>query len=140
MIAEELPAMPFDRPGVVDIAPMYRVLQAKGPPVRVRTPTGDLAWLVTGYEQVRRLAADGRLGRSHPDPEHAPRFSCSAFGGAMGAYETEKDDHERLRRLLMRSFMVKRMNALRPRCQEIVDDMCTRMADAGPPADLRQAL
>ncbi|HXM55706.1 MAG TPA: cytochrome P450, partial [Candidatus Dormibacteraeota bacterium] len=91
-LAETLPAMPFDRPDVLEIAPMYRALQGSRPLTRVRTPAGDAAWLATGYDVVKELLVDDRLGRSHPDPEHAPRFSNSAFflGGSIGNYDTEK--------------------------------------------------
>ena len=48
---------------------------------RVRTHVGDPAWQVTGYDRVKALLSDPRLGRSHPDPENAARFSESAIFG-----------------------------------------------------------
>jgi hypothetical protein len=52
---------------------------------QVRTPAGDPAWLVTGYDTVRRLPADPRLGRGHEEPERAPRYSDSLlFGRPLG--------------------------------------------------------
>jgi pentalenolactone synthase len=138
---ESLPALPFERPSVFDPPPMLLRLQSERPVGRVRTPAGDVGWLVTGYEDVRQLLGDDRLGRAHPDPEHAPRYSGSMFGGGpIGSYETERADHSRMRRLLTRSFMVKRMNALRPAVQRLVDELLERMAAGQPPADLHQAL
>ena len=65
-------------------------LQQDGVVRRVRTAVGDQAWLVTGHEEVRRLLADGRLGRSHPDPAKAARLGQSVLsGGPMGNYDTE---------------------------------------------------
>lgn len=36
---------------------------------------------MTGYDEAKTLFADPRLGRSHPDPENAPRISASGFNG-----------------------------------------------------------
>jgi len=141
-VTERLPAMPFDRSGVLELAPAYRALQGEQPISRVRTPAGDVAWLVTGYEVVKELFTDDRLGRAHPDPEHAPRFSNSFLflGGSVGTYETEKADHARMRRVLTRSFMVKRMNALRPAIQGIVDGALDRLTAMTPPVDFHAEL
>lgn len=141
-VAETLPAMPFERPGVLEIAPMYRLLRDERPLTRVRTPAGDVAWLATGYDVVRELLLDDRLGRAHPDPERAPRFSNSAMflGGSIGNYETEKADNARMRRLLTPAFMVKRMNTLRPAIQGIVDGALDRLVATTPPADLHAAV
>lgn len=59
MTSDELLQLPFARPGVLDIAPLYRTLQAKAPITPVRTPAGDVAWLVTGYAEVK-TGANGR--------------------------------------------------------------------------------
>jgi len=63
-----LAQLPFEQARPLQAAPRLRALQAQGPVHKIRTATGDQAWLVTGYEEVRRLLADPRLGRSHPDP------------------------------------------------------------------------
>ncbi|HKF74598.1 MAG TPA: cytochrome P450 [Candidatus Dormibacteraeota bacterium] len=140
-VTEDLPALPFERPTILDAPPLLLRLQAEGPVRRVRTPAGDVAWLVTGYENVRALLGDDRLGRSHPEPERAPRFSSAAFLSATRADpETEKAQHSRMRRLLTRSFLVRRMHALRPAIQAIVDDLLDRLAACAPPGDLHAAL
>jgi cytochrome P450 len=136
-----LPTLPFERPSLFEPAPLLLQLQDERPVIRVRTPTGDVGWLVTGYERVRNLLGDERLGRAHPDPANAPRYSHSSFGGGpTGNYATEPADHARLRKLLTRSFMVKRMNALRPAIQALVDDLLDQLASRTPPADLHEAL
>jgi len=139
-VADTLPAMPFERSDVLDIAPAYRALQADHPIARVRTPAGDVAWLVTGYDLVRELMTHERMGRSHPDPARAPRFTSSALilGGPVGSYETQEADHRRMRLLLNRAFMLKRMNALRPHVQELVDGLLAELAATTPPADLHE--
>jgi pentalenolactone synthase len=137
----DLPQLPFTRRDVLDVPPTYRTLRAEGPAVQVRTRAGDLAWLVSGYEDTRRLLADDRLGRSHPDPDRAARVSNSAMlGGPQGDYATEKASHEGMRRLLAPAFSRRRMNALRAHVQSIVVDLLDRLAARTPPADLHEAL
>ncbi len=141
-LMDELPALPFDRPAVLDLPPLLRRLRAQQPVARVRTPAGDVAWLVTGYDEVRALFADDRLGRSHADPERAPRYAQSSLmGGPMAPDpETERAETTRMRRVLTRSFMVKRMNALRPGIQATLDGLLDRASGLTQPVDLHAEL
>jgi cytochrome P450 len=133
--------LPFEQDHPLDVAPLLRQLQHDGVVHRVRTAVGDLAWLVTGYEEVRRLLADERLGRSHPDPAKAARQGESVLsGGPMGNYDTEQADNARLRSLLQPHFSPRRMRALRPRVEELTTGLLHDLAGHGPPADLHQML
>jgi pentalenolactone synthase len=133
--------LPFDQPVPLRPAPLLRELQAAGTVHRVRTAVGDNAWLVTGYEQVRGLLDDDRLGRSHPDPGNAARTGESAlFGGPLGEFETEQADHSRMRALLQPHFSPKRMRALRPRVEQLTAALLDDLAEVRPPADLHEAL
>ncbi len=138
----ELPHLPFDRDDVLELAPQYRELQESAPISPVRTPAGDVAWLVTGYDEARELFADTRLGRSHPDPENAARISGSVvFGGPMGGDpETERANHTMMRKLLAPAFSARRMGRLREHVAELVSDRLDVLAAAGPPADLHEVL
>lgn len=138
---ESLPALPFDRSTMLEVAPLYRELQDTNPVCRVRTPAGDPAWLVLGHENIRTLLANADLGRSHPDPEHAARFTDSAIVGkpSRADPESERADHARQRMVMNRSFSLRRMEALRPRVQGLVDDLLDEMARRTPPVDLHEA-
>ena len=127
--------LPFDRPNVLDLAPLYDLLRREAPVTAVTTPAGDPAWLATGFTEVRELLADTRLGRSHPDPEHAARITHAAVqDGPTGDFETEAADHTRMRRLLTPAFSAKRMRTLRDHVQQLVDacvdDMIARAASS----------
>lgn len=136
-----LPTMPFVQPVPLTIAPLLRALQAEHPITKVRTPAGDEAWLVTRHAEVKELFSDRRLGRSHSDPEHAPRISNGILlGGPMGNYETEPTDHAQMRALLTPFFSAKRMAALRPRVEEMVDQFLDALITRTPPVDLHEAL
>jgi pentalenolactone synthase len=133
--------LPFEQVHPLEAAPQLRALQAQGPIHKIRTATGDPAWLVTGYEQVQRLLADPRLGRSHPAPAGAARTGESVlFGGPLGNYHTEEADHARMRSLLQPHFAAGRMRALRPHVEALTAGLHDRLARRDPPADLIEAL
>ncbi|WP_223166769.1 cytochrome P450 [Nonomuraea sp. SYSU D8015] len=137
----DLVQLPFEQAGPMRPAPLLRALQARGPIHAIRTAVGDPAWLVTGYEQVRRLLDDARLGRAHREPERASRTGESAlFGGPLGDFDTEQADHRRMRSLLQPHFSPKRMRALRGRVEALTADLLDGLAAAGPPADLHAEL
>ena len=133
--------LPFDQPHPLGPPPELRALQSAGTVHRVRTAVGDPAWLVTGYDTVRRLFTDERLGRAHPDPDNAARTGESAlFGGPLGDVATEHADHARMRSLLQPHFTPKRMRALRARIEALTSGLLDDLAEQTPPADLHQAL
>ncbi|GHE43803.1 cytochrome P450 [Streptosporangium violaceochromogenes] len=137
----DLPRMPFARGGPLEVPEMYRTLRTREPVTRVRTQAGDVAWLVSGYEEARQAFADRRLGRSAPTPEQAARFSSSVLiGGPIGDIATERAEHQWMRRMLAPAFSARRMTALGPRVQEFVDDLLDHMAGRPRPVDLREEL
>ncbi|MCK2215380.1 cytochrome P450 [Actinomadura sp. ATCC 31491] len=108
---------------------------------RITTPAGDPAWLVTGYEAARSLLADARVGRSHPDPGNAPRFSESTlFGRPWGRVETERAEHARMRRLMARAFSAGQSEALRPQIQATAERLLDELAALPRPADFHRAV
>ncbi|MQA10408.1 MAG: cytochrome P450 [Pseudonocardiaceae bacterium] len=133
--------LPFEQGHPLDVAPLLRTLQSRGTIHQVCTAVGDKAWLVTGYADVRRLMSDDRLGRSHPDPEHAARTGESTlFGGPLGDFDTEQADNARMRSLLQPHFTPKRMRALRSRVETLTARLLDEQAEHGPPADLHTTL
>ncbi|MFI6502365.1 cytochrome P450 [Nonomuraea typhae] len=129
----------------------YRELRNKEGIARVRTQAGDEVWLATGYEDVRKLLVDPRLGRSHPEPEKAARVSSSAvIGGPSGALArsrgaqsdiaTEKAEHDYLRKLIMKSFTARRVKALSDHVGSLVEERLDHFATLPQPADLHAEL
>ncbi|MCK2217042.1 cytochrome P450 [Actinomadura sp. ATCC 31491] len=133
--------LPYEQPDPMRPAPLLRELQVRGPIHAVRTAVGDPGWQVTGYEEVRRLLDDDRLGRAHREPGKAARTGESAmFGGPLGDFDTEQADHRRMRSLLQPHFSPRRMRALRARVETLTAGLLDELAAAGPPADLHAAL
>lgn len=138
----DLPRLPFPRDDVLRLPPLYDELRERAPITPVRTPAGDVAWLVTGYEEARALFADDRLGRSHPEPERAARISGSmVFGGPSGdSPETERVNHTQMRTLLAPAFSARRMGRLREHVADLVAERLDATEAAGPGADLHELL
>jgi cytochrome P450 len=122
------PQLPFDRPNLLELAPLYEELRREAPIARVTTPAGDPAWLVTRFVEVRDLLGDKRLGRTHPEPERAARITHAAIqNGPSGNHATEEADHTRMRRLLTPAFSAKRMRNLSDHVQGLVDGYLDRL-------------
>ncbi|GAA0615345.1 cytochrome P450 [Kutzneria viridogrisea] len=137
----DLPSLPFATTGVLDLPPELLRLQDNAPISRVRTMAGDEAWLVSRYEDVKALFADERLGRSHPRPEKAAKVTNSAIlGGASGDYDTEDHDHAAMRAMLVPAFSPRRMRAMRPLIERLVEDLLDAMQAKQPPVDLHTEL
>lgn len=108
---------------------------------QVSDPQGRLAWLVSGHERVRDLLADPRLSRSHPNPGHPVRLTQPGwFGGPIPDPEGELADLQRMRKLLTPVLSARRMENLRPRVQQIVDELLDELHRSGPPADFHAAV
>ncbi|MFD9816682.1 cytochrome P450 [Streptomyces sp. NPDC059080] len=137
-----LPRLPFPRPGAFGLPEEFRIFQRAKAPAKVLTATGDEAWLVTRYPDVRSLLADPRLGRAHPAPADAARLTASAVStaGPVGSYASERADHARYRRRLTPAFSARRIRALRGRTEALLERVLDRMAGLTPPVDLHETL
>ncbi len=118
----------------------YATFRADGPMSRVRLYDGTVAWLVTGYREARALLADRRVS-INPRLDGFPALSAEMAGLENTGYTdvligVDPPVHTRQRAILIPSFSVRRMNALRPAIQQIVDQRVDAMLAAGPPADL----
>ncbi|WIX90821.1 cytochrome P450 [Amycolatopsis sp. DG1A-15b] len=137
----ERPRLPFARPNILEIAPLFEVLRRQGPVVAVTTPAGDPAWLVTGFEEVRTVFTDPRFGRSHPAPEEASALSDAAIlSRPQGDHETEHAEHARM---LVPAFSANRIRRLAGHVRELADgcfDAMDRARAAGGPVDLHEHL
>ncbi|MCA2217959.1 cytochrome P450 family protein [Jidongwangia harbinensis] len=110
--------------------PVYAEWRRTDPVRWVRLPSGLDAWVVTRYEDARRALSDPRLSKSLP--VGAPRSSALSadIGGAVSRHMLASDppDHTRLRRLVSAAFTARRVEALRPRIEEIADGLLDAMS------------
>jgi pentalenic acid synthase len=116
----------------------YAPLREDRPLSRVTLYDGRPVWAVTGHALARRLLADPRLStdRTHPAfPVPAERFA-NARQRRVVLLGVDDPEHNAQRRMLIPSFSVKRIAALRPSIQETVDRQLDAMERKGPPAEL----
>ncbi|MBV9449446.1 MAG: cytochrome P450 [Streptosporangiaceae bacterium] len=106
---------------------------------RIETPAGDPAWQVCGYADVKALLADQRVGRGHPDPGSAPRYSKEDLSGRpAGGSESEYADHARWRRAMTRVFSPSSFERLAPAIRDIAERSVRRLAARKPPVNLNE--
>ncbi|WP_329246056.1 cytochrome P450 [Actinoallomurus sp. NBC_01490] len=125
----------FGTPDRLDISPMFAWLRREQPLCRVRLPYGEAAWLVTRYEDAKVVLGDPRFSRAAAVDRDEPRVRPQR-GVSGGLLRHDPPEHSRLRRLVAKAFTARRVEGLRPRAQQIADQLIDRMMAQGPPAEL----
>lgn len=136
---------PFARESRCPFNPPQEVIdRAAGRPVeRVRIWDGSSPWHVTGNEELRQLATDPRVSvNEHLEgyPHWTPAMAETRAHRPRTIVSLDGDEHTRMRRLATRAFSFKRVNALRPAIQEVVDEQIDVMLAGPKPADLVRLL
>jgi len=134
-MAEHAPDYPFARPSALDPSPEYARLRGRCPVARVTMPSGDTAYLISTYEEVRTVLADPRFSRAATLEPGAPRVSA-APQRFKSLLNMDPPEHSRVRRLVSREFTARRVAALRPRIERHADALLDAMYEQGPPTDL----
>lgn len=124
--------------------PAYEEIREQEPVSRVRLPDGGWAWVVSRHEDVRTVLNDRRFSadRQHPD------FPALVEGEAASRRPDEErfliamdpPEHGPARRAVLGEFTVRRLEALRPRIQEIVDGQIDALLAGPRPGDLVDSL
>ncbi|WP_216903131.1 cytochrome P450 family protein [Nocardia alni] len=117
-----------------------------GPVHQIRSPRSGIGgWVITGYEEARAALADTRLLKNSAGVRAI--FERKDPGGArfpggldLSAHmlSTDPPDHARLRKMVNKAFTARSVAALRPRIQEITDDLLNAM-EGRDEVDLLQA-
>ena len=131
-------AFPLERADPLAPAHRFEVLREQEPASRITLYDGAEAWLLTRYDDVRAVLADLRFS-ADARREGFPFVSAAvraSVGGRTPFFRMDPPDHDRIRRMLTRDFMVKNINALRPQVQEIVDGFLAGLLSQPQPADL----
>ncbi|GAA0525956.1 cytochrome P450 [Paractinoplanes ferrugineus] len=126
---------PFVAPGSLELPPEFAALRTDEPVAPVTLPTGDRAWLLTRYADVRAALADARLSRAAAEAPDAPRMGNTTPGGKT-ILGMDPPDHTRLRRLVMQAFTARRVVGLRKHIQQKADELVNLVLVAPRPVDL----
>lgn len=141
---------PAARQDQLDVPPDYLALIERSPVTPIRLPTGNTAWLITGYEAARQALAHPMLSADATRPgfphfrggsrriqlfsEGAPKPSGMTF------LQMDPPHHDALRGMLRTSFSVRPVTAARPALQRMFSGLVDEMIAAGSPADLMTSL
>jgi cytochrome P450 len=112
-----------------DPHPFYAQWRQTGLVRPVVLPGGFGGWLVTRYEDARQALTDPRLSQAIQPPQDDDPIAPDV-GAAIGHHMLAVDppDHTRLRRLVTAAFTARRIEALRPRIEQITDELLDAMA------------
>jgi cytochrome P450 len=137
-----IPAFPERRPSgcPFDPASGYTALRQADGITKVSTPAGVDAWVFSRYDDVRAVLTDPRLSsRSAPSAHVVPEADLEREVESGSILQNDGERHAYLRRLLTSEFTVKRVQALRPRIQQLIEDHIDAMLASEGPVDLVQA-
>jgi len=139
------PALMVPAPRSCPFAPPaeYQRRRAQSPVSRVTLPNGRQAWAVARHEDLRALLSDPRFSSDRSRPGFPSLLAGSApevTRGTASLISMDPPEHGPARREVLGEFTVRRMQALRPRIQQIVDRQLDLLAAGPRPADLVAAL
>jgi cytochrome P450 len=135
------PGYPMAREDPLHPPAALGLLRGRDAITKVRLFNGEEAWLVTRHADARALLRDRRLSADATRP-HFPML----FAGRQrlvrrpSFIRMDEPAHSVLRRMLTTDFMVRHIERLRPRIQEVMDELVDDVLEGTPPADLVEAV
>ncbi|WP_069813932.1 cytochrome P450 family protein [Streptomyces sp. TP-A0874] len=121
-------------------------LRELGPVVRVRLPGDVLAWSVTDHRLLSELVADPRVSKDWRNwtamrrGEIADGWPLIGMVKVTNMVTADGQEHRRLRKLVTETFTPRRVQAMRPRIEQIVGELLDDLpshADPDGSVDLR---
>jgi len=126
---------PFEPGFAEDPYPQYQAMREHEPVHQ--SPFG--IWLLFSYDDVLRFLRDPSLSveESRAKPTVLDQFADEVLGtdrdrdlGTRAMLNRDPPDHTRLRKLVSKAFTPRRIEGLRPRVQDLVDESLDRAAEA----------
>jgi cytochrome P450 len=117
---------PFSPAAQSDPYPTYAYLRTHQPVRRLTLPNGQGLWLITRYDDIERALRDPRLvkdPRNACTPDQLAYFPEEAKPLLEHMLSSDPPDHTRLRALVHKAFSPHLVERLRPRIQQIADEL-----------------
>lgn len=132
---DEVSDYPMVHDVALDVDPVYRELQQR-PPIKVKLPYGEPAWLATQYEDVRMVYGDRRFSRA-VGLEHDPpgMFPGDLIKDPTLLVNMDPPEHTRVRRLTSRAFSPPRVAQMEEWVEGLVEELLDEMRVRGPGVD-----
>ncbi|MED4184317.1 cytochrome P450 [Priestia megaterium] len=123
--------------------PIFAKMRTMGAVIPIPSPMGEKdrqTWMVTRMEEAMQVLKDhtqftvdgssmannSSIWQNNADPSAPPTFLT-----AKSLVSVDEPDHRRLRRLVSKAFTPKYMESLRPRVQEIADELLDQVQQRG---------
>ncbi|TDC76473.1 cytochrome P450 [Streptomyces hainanensis] len=136
---EPVLSFPFPHDEGLDPIALFTELRRDEPVSPIRLPSGDGAWLVIRYADVRTVLADRRFSRRRATRGSGPRVNqTTTLPDSILA--ADPPDHTRLRKLVAPAFTARRAETMRRDITRLVDDLLAGLTSQPSPADLVPAL
>lgn len=132
--ASRLPVFPSLELTGLDAFSLFAELRNSDPVPTARLASGGQVFLVARYEDAWRVFTDPVFSRAAALREEAIVLTpASKVPGHL--LTMDQPDHTRMRKLIARAFTTGAVERMRPRIQEITDELIANMTRHGPPAD-----
>ncbi|MFD9698065.1 cytochrome P450 [Lentzea sp. NPDC059081] len=132
-LASEPPLFPFVLREADEDDPVALGLRESGPLVRALTEEGTEAWVALTYETARQVITDPRMSRPAAFEPEAPRTTPAQATPEM-LPKLDKEDHTRVRRMMLRALTPAAQERQRPGIAALVDKLLDGFDDQ--PLDL----
>jgi cytochrome P450 len=121
-----------------DPFPQFAEVRELAPVHKARLADGHEAWLILRYADAKQALNDPRFSKdmNKAMADDAEVVAEGLPGAALAQHVLTMDppEHTRLRKLVAQAFTPARVETLRPRVQELVDELCDGLAKDGPEA------
>jgi cytochrome P450 len=111
------------------------------PATLVTIPSGGTAYLVSRHNEALQVLSDPLFSRQEVFRTQGTNYTgpgASSTGDML--LDMDPPQHSRIRGLVAKAFSRRRVEAMRPGVQQILDGLLTDLAAQGPPADLVEKL
>lgn len=134
----DAPRFPMSRGCPFDPPEPFAAFREAGGPQKATLFNGTTCWLFTSFEDVRAVLGDNRFSTAPTTPGF-PMLSAARDAVLQEAptfIRMDPPEHGKLRRMFTKEFMVKRMDAMRPRILALVEDLYDSMEKSGSPTEM----